>query len=200
DSISEPGVYQAIVKAKLGITTVNNYGVSGTYVSKRDESDTTAMCTRISSMAGGADLNTVYGGINDFIGSYGGGDLGDISSTALTTFYGALKSIAVYLLTNYPTATNVFITPIKCGGYVSGVTGLTWYYDTPNAGGHVLADYANAIKEVGAKYSIPVLDLFSLSGIETTNINYMTSDKLHPGTIGYQRIATLMANFFSSLG
>ena len=63
-------------------------------------------------------------------------------------------------------------------------------------------DYVNAIKEVCAKYSVPVIDLFSLSGMDPSLSEVRTQympDGLHPNAAGHAKIATIIANSLKSI-
>ena len=57
--------YHDWVKEILGLSAVNNYGLSGSTIAKKDSSDTTAMCVRYANMDNSADLICVMGGVND---------------------------------------------------------------------------------------------------------------------------------------
>ena len=65
-----------------------------------------------------------------------------------------------------------------------------------------LIDYVKAIREVAEYYSIPVLDLYSLSGmqpaIDIKRSIYMP-DGLHPSDKGARLIAERLYSFLSSL-
>ena len=67
---------------------------------------------------------------------------------------------------------------------------------------HLLKDYVMAIKEVCEYYSIPVLDLYSESGlqpsVEIIKELYMP-DGLHPSDKGAARIAEMLASFVQRL-
>lgn len=74
--------------------------------------------------------------------------------------------------------------------------------DTTIADGKTLKDYANAIKQVAEKYSIPYIDLFTRSNIYPNNATVKTTympDGLHPNTAGYERISEKILAFISSL-
>ena len=58
--------------------------------------------------------------------------------------------------------------------------------------GITLREYAQSIIDAGKKYGIPVVDLYSVSGIGVNNISEMTNDGLHPNEIGQKRIANIV--------
>ena len=190
DSITEVNYhtskqYHQFAKDILGISKVNNYGISGTTIARKNLSDNTAMVERYKNMDNNADLITVAGGIND-LGFHI--PMGDFDSTDETTFYGALHSLCKGLITKYPTKTIIFITPALQAGYFS----------SPNNQGNVSRDYANAIIQVCNYYSIPVFDNNRLSGITPTipaSKSTYTTDGLHWNLAGHERVGTKLAQF-----
>lgn len=46
-----------------------------------------------------------------------------------------------------------------------------------------------ALKEIGNMYAIPVIDIYSISGICKRNIHTYTSDEIHPNDLGKMKIA-----------
>ena len=184
-----------------------NYGVSGTCIQENGTGK--SFVERYSSMADDLDLICVWGGVNDhhWTGS-SGRKFGDIntSTSEINTFYGALKNLCEGLLNKYPTKTIMFITPMKNKGYVSGSTTCpAWNEKNGLEGGvgRTLTDYRNAIIEVCEFYSIPVLDLYALSGISPENekqVENLMPDRLHPNTKGNLEIlAPKIASFMNNL-
>ena len=68
----------------------------------------------------------------------------------------------------HPNSTFVVITPLHRYGFGSSkLTGEAFTYDyLPNGRGHNLEDYVNAIKTVCGKWSVPVIDLYTKSGLD----------------------------------
>ena len=127
--------YFEFVNESLEFGSINMYGVSGTTIAKKSSSDDTAMCVRISSMSKTANVISIEGGVNDCGNNI---PLGNMESTDLTTFYGALKSMCEYLLTNYSGKVIFFMTPTK----------YTSFFQDPNTLGLNLVDYVNAMLDV----------------------------------------------------
>ena len=180
-----------------------NYGISGTTIETNGTGQ--SFVERYSSMADDLDLICVWGGVNDhhWTGS-AGRVFGDINTptTQIDSFYGALKHLCEGLLNKYPTKKIMFITPMKNKGYV--VNGKTCYaWNEQNGIGKTLTDYRNAVIEVCDFYSIPVLDLYSCSGISPENENQVQAlmpDRLHPNTKGNLEIlAPKIASFMNNL-
>ena len=195
------------LKELTGCKEAINYGVSGTCIQENGTGK--SFVERYSSMDEDLDLICVWGGVNDhhWTGS-SGRKFGNIntSSSETNTFYGALKNLCEGLLNKYPTKTIMFITPMKNKGYLSGSkTCPAWNEKNGLEGGvgRTLTDYRNAIIEVCDFYSIPVLDLYALSGISPENENQVQNlmpDRLHPNTKGNLEIlAPKIASFMNNL-
>src|SRR5690606_27879013 len=94
---------------------------------------------------GSFKLFTIAFGTNDY-----GGDvpIGNISDTTNATFYGAWNIVLDAIFTVNPLIKIILITPFQ------RVT------TSPNAAGHVLLDYVDAIQKIGEKYSCPVIDAY----------------------------------------
>ena len=159
--------YHDWVKEILGLSRVNNYGSSGTTIAKKNTSDNTAMCVRYANMDNNADLICVMGGVNDRWFNCQMGSFGDIDPI---TFYGAMETLCDGLLTKYPGKTIIFITPTEQNNNSCNSANRTGYTPT---------DFANAMKRVCAKYSIPVFDGNTCSGIYPLNEVYQLCINLH---------------------
>ena len=188
--------YPAIVAEKTK-STCNNYGYPGSTVGGDGSTKSSLgnvlgympMNSRITGIDTDADYNIVFGGTND-----SKGDrivpVGSIDDTSVLTFYGALKSIAEYLLTNFPQKKNAFITP------------LHRLSDEANGYGDNLKSYVDAVKNIGELYGIPVLDLYSNGGGTPKNTawkNANMTDGLHPTQEYYYKIADKIIAFLKTL-
>ena len=178
--------YHDWVKEILGLSKVNNYGVGGTTITKKSASDNTAMCVRYASMDDNADLICVMGGVND---RWFNSQMGNFGDTDPLTFYGAMETLCDGLLTKYPGKTIIFITPTE--QKYSGC-------DAANTTGYTVTDFANAMKRVCAKYSIPVFDANTCSGIyplNSANSTVYTSDRLHLNDKGHEVLGNKLSKF-----
>ena len=191
------------LKELTGCKYAINYGVSGTTIETNGTGQ--SFVERYTNMANDLDLICVWGGVNDhhWTGT-AGRPFGNINSptTETNSFYGALKNLCEGLINKYPGKTIMFITPMKNRGYVAG--GKTCYaWNEPNEIGKTLTDYRNAIIEVCDYYSIPVLDLYSCSGISpmvNSQVNELMPDHLHPNTKGnLEVLAPKIASFMNNL-
>ena len=189
------------VFSRLYGAKVNNYGISGSRIANQlnpgNPNDRMERCfvKRIADMDPDADAVVVFGGTNDF--GHGDAPLGDPSDRTMDTYYGACHLLCSGLVEKYPTAQIVIMTPLHRTNEMN-----------PRGDGHksydygVLSTYVDILKSVAAEYSLPVLDLFSTSGmyplIEAQRIAYMP-DGLHPCDLGHRRIADRLAAFLKAL-
>ena len=179
-------IYHDWVKEILGLSKVNNYGISGTTIAKKNASDNTAMCVRYANMDNNADLICVMGGVND---RWFNCQLGNFGDTNPLSFYGAMETLCDGLLTKYPGKTIIFITPTEQNNNNCNSANTTGYTPT---------DFANAMKRVCAKYSIPVFDANTCSGIyplNQANATLYTTDKLHLNNKGHEVLGNKLSKF-----
>ena len=179
-------IYHDWVKEILGLSKVNNYGISGTTIAKKNTSDNTAMCVRYANMDSNADLICVMGGVND---RWFNCQLGNFGDTNPSTFYGAMETLCDGLLTKYPGKTIIFITPTE-----QNHNGC----NSANTTGYTPTDFANAMKKVCAKYSIPVFDANTCLGIyplNEANASLYTTDKLHLNNKGHELLGNKLSKF-----
>ena len=179
-------IYCDWVKEILGLSKANNYGISGTTIAKKNASDNTAMCVRYANMDSNADLICVMGGVND---RWFNCQLGNFGDTDPITFYGAMETLCDGLLTKYPGKTIIFITPTE-----QNHNGC----NSANKTGYTATDFANAMKRVCAKYSIPVFDANTCSGIyplNQANASIYTTDKLHLNNKGHEVLGNKLSKF-----
>ncbi|MBO5222146.1 MAG: SGNH/GDSL hydrolase family protein [Clostridia bacterium] len=187
-------------KALLHLAAANNYGISGTRIAPRmvpteNASFEQPFATRVDAMDPNADGVIVFGGTNDF--GHGDAPLGTINDSTEETFYGALKVLFEKLIVKYPGKPIVVMTPLhRCSE--DNVLG-----DGKNKMplGHPLADFVIAVREVAALYSLPVLDLWSVSGMQpkipVIKEKFMP-DGLHPNDAGHRLIAERLASFLNA--
>ena len=120
------------------------------------------------------------------------------------SFYGALNVIIPEIQKAHPNAKLVWITPTHRYGFgTSKISGTQFTYDyLPNGRGYSLNDYVDAIKDVCKKYSVPVIDLFNLSGMDPSLSEVRTQympDGLHPNVAGHEKIAAIIAKSLKNI-
>lgn len=204
DSITEGVGVSSVEKrytdvfARITNSTVYNYGISGTRVARQTTPDDNPrfdldFIGRVDEMVPNADLVVVFGGTNDF--GHGDARFGVFEDRDEYSFYGALHILLTKIIKKYPCSRIVFMTPLHRLSEMGDINerGLKR---------HLLKDYVMAIKEVCEYYSIPVLDLYSESGlqpsVEIIKELYMP-DGLHPSDKGAARIAEMLASFVQRL-
>ena len=191
DSITEghvsPGLhgFVAMLAETYGIHA-KNYGLHDTRIARQQTPSPYPQwdldfLTRGADMES-ADLAVVFGGTND----YGTGDapLGTPADQTPDTFYGALHCLFTLLKERYPTV--VVLTPLPRLTEEDPQTGKS------------LASYVNAIVEMASRHRLPLLDLYTKSGLDPANAALMP-DGLHPNEAGHQKLARQVGNFLLTL-
>ncbi|QWG81991.1 SGNH/GDSL hydrolase family protein [Bacillus mycoides] len=180
--------YVALIAKSHGVIP-RNYGLSGRTIASRPSHDAQypPAVTDYVNMDNNTDIITMFIGTNDCGNQI---PLGNINSTNITEFYGALNILALGLIEKYPGKKIAFITPMQRKGGSS--------FTIP------LSSYVNAIKEIGTKYGIPVLDLYNNCGLYPdsdliNNTYFSNKDGLHPNPEGYKVFAPRIAAFLESL-
>lgn len=172
----------------------NNYGVGGTRlariygVSKKTITDYD-FNLRAQIMDHKADMVVIFGGTNDY--GNGSAPMGDISDHTPYTFYGALNCLYSYLLQFYKRNRIVVMTPI-------------YRYRVPKNGEYLpLARYVQAIREVTAKYDLPLLDMYVNSMLHPKRVSDLKEryvpDGLHPNDDGHEIMAKEILAFLEAL-
>ena len=209
DSITEghgvssvENTYWNLLKRNEGLAEARGYGISGTRIAKKRIPSEKArwdldFIQRYTEMNDDADAVVIFGGTNDF--GHGDAPLGKMSDRTPYTFYGACHTLFEGVINKYPEATIVVMTPLhriqeddpRGDGFKKDGEGVA-----------PLVEYVNVIKEVAAYYSLPVLDLWSVSGIQP-KVDVLREkycpDGLHPNDAGHKIIASRLAGFLKSL-
>jgi lysophospholipase L1-like esterase len=192
-------IFHAILAKKYGFEA-RNYGVGGSRIAKQKNEfffteDGTEYSERYKTMKDDADLVVVFGGTNDF--GHGDAMMGSFADRTNDTFYGACHTLFEGAINKYPNATIVIMTPLHrhnedcvCGSGDKQVNLAP------------LSAYVQIIREVAEYYSLPVLDLWSVSGIqprvEIIKQKYCP-DGLHPNDAGHALIAARLKGFLEAL-
>lgn len=186
--------FASLLQEKYQLQSANNYGIGGTRFARQSKPSENPrwdkdFCSRVEPMDPDADIVVVFGGTNDF--GHGDAPLGTFTDRTVNTFYGACHVLMESLITKYPHAVIVFLTPIHRATE-----------DVPKSDGSTLATYVGVIKEVARYYALPVLDLFSMSGIQPrvpVIRELYCPDGLHPNDAGHEILAAKIAGFLLSL-
>ena len=188
--------YWEFLNEFLNPLSMKAMGVSGSCVSSTSDYGTSnsPLINRYTSIPD-SDVITIYMGTNDYGHET---PLGTIDDKGDISFYGALNTIIPGILAAHPNSRLIWITPThRYGRGTSGILGTAFTYDyIPNGRGHNLKDYVDAIKAVCERHSVPVIDLFNISGIDPSisevRSKYMP-DGLHPNEAGHEKIASIIA-------
>lgn len=175
------------------------YGIGGTRIAIQhipdDREEVGNFCTRADKMDDEADIIVVFGGTNDY--GHGDAPFGKLDDETAETFCGAVNVLIKKLMNKYPEAAIVFMTPthrLEETGRIFNERNIRIDFD--------LEDYVDAIIEICKNYSVPVLDLFRVSGIqpniETMKEHFMP-DGLHPNKFGNAKIASRLEEFLKAL-
>lgn len=188
-------------KEILGLAAANNYGISATRIAPRRvirdaNIDNRWFVTRVPEMDPDADGIVVFGGTNDF--GHGDAPLGALSDVGEATFYGAMKNLCEKLIEKYPGKPIVILTPL----HRLSENNILGDGDKKMPLGHPLGDFVQAVREVAAYYSLPVLDLWAVSGMQPAvpviKEKFMP-DGLHPSDAGHRLLAERLAGFLNAL-
>ncbi len=187
--------YVSVLAREQGLAQARNYGISGTRfarqtsVSENPDWDLD-FCSRVSRMDPDADAVVVFGGTNDY--GHGDAPIGSPTDTTPSSFWGACHTLMRSLIERYPGKPIVILTPLH-----------RLDEDVPNPkSGTTLSEYVQIIKTVAAHYSLPVLDLWAMSGIQPcvpiVQERFMP-DGLHPSDAGHALLAARIGNFLRAL-
>ena len=188
--------YHEYLKEYFNLSSVTNLGIDGSTITSRSQ----GICDRLAKIPKDSDLITLFAGTNDFFFSMPLGEwYAKDSKNKRTlikdkaTFRGALNIICEYLIDNFSNKIIYLMTPIHRHKFMTQPTDLE-----PNSSGIYLEEYVNCIIECGKIYSLPVIDLYSKSGLFPSNTNNAnlyfnpTSDYLHPNATGHKKIAQVI--------
>lgn len=184
-------------------TNATNAGVSGSLITSGIPDKPASFAERVDQIRD-QDVVTIMGGTNDFWFS---APLGKLGNGDTKTFYGALEYVVTELIKNNPVAKFLLMTPMKINPKGWGVDTPTYEADGTlhkNSAGLTELDYIKAIKDIGEKYSIPVLDMFKKSNYNPQLSQYVGADSfsvegIHPNIHGARRLAQTIAHAINSL-
>ena len=112
-----------------------------------------------------------------------------------STFCGRINMLLSTLKDRYPETQIVILTPIHRGPARFGGKNIQPPEDYANATGAYLDDYVAALRRGGEIWSVPVIDLYSISGLYPASRGYddyiqrVDTDRLHPSDLGHYRLA-----------
>ena len=196
--MDKANLYWNRIARETGAVT-RGYGIGGTRIARQTKPSGYPVhdqdfIMRVDEMDADADIIVVFGGTNDF--GHGDAKLGKMSDRTEYTFYGALHVLCEKLINKYPEALIVFMTPLHRLSEDVKVKEIGIPLETD------LEGYVEIEKKVAKYYSIPVLDLFSISGlqpkVQALREKFMP-DGLHPNDGGHRIIADRLVGFLKTL-
>ena len=182
--------YPAYLKEILGAKQVENLGIGGSSIGRYWEN---AFVDRYRDIPEDTDLILVMGGTNDGV-CVTGEDFGVMEDRKEGTFIGDLDELIRGLRDHYPDAQVVLVTPLP--NVLHDMLRKERDYLLPQS------MIANAMKQVGGEYKIPVIDLYNSNILDSHDAaviyNYMP-DGVHCNAEGYQILARHIAAQLVSL-
>ena len=112
-----------------------------------------------------------------------------------STFCGRINKVMDFLKSNYPDQQIIILTPIHRGFAKFGARNIQPEESFANAQGLYLEAYVNALKEAASIWAVPLINLYSISGLYPLEESYskyfenVETDMLHPGSAGNYRLA-----------
>ena len=176
---------------------VMNFGISGTRIACQLKPSANPrwdkfFASRINDMPKEADLVFIFGGTNDY--GHGDAPMGSFGDTDGYSFYGGLYDLYTRLINKYPDAKIIVMTPMHRTGELE-----------PHAhpdGDFTLQDYVNAVRESAEYFSLPIIDLWQISGmqpaIEIIKEKYIP-DGVHPSDAGYKKLFDIIEAYVKAV-
>ena len=177
------------VMERLFSMKVNNYGMGGSRIARQriitDSRADRDFCMRAPEMDRSADAVVVFGGTNDY--GHGTAPLGVMTDRTPDTFYGACHHLMTTLLDLYTGKPILICTPLRRTDEENPLgDGSKPFSVAP------LRQYRDILMEVAFYYALPVLDLYSVSGIQPALPLIqarLIPDGLHPNDAGHAILA-----------
>lgn len=122
-----------------------------------------------------------------------------------STVRGRINVAMKHLKELYPTKQIILLTPLHRGYAFFGNGNRQPSEDYRNEQGLYIDHYVDAIAEAARVWAVPVIDIYSLSGLLPTMPSQRQyfcdekNDQLHPNTQGHQRLAKTLLTQLSSL-
>lgn len=194
--------WTSVLSRELGVIE-NNIAESGWSFA---DYNSQGLWRRMSNMSANASILSISAGINDYLQSCNIGepfivaDGNKSRQTDLSTMSGGLHEIISLAYAKNPLIQIIVVTPLQCNP--KGIL-AEYPFDesTPNSIGKYLQDYVDVIKEIANWYSIPVLDMHSVSNINpriTQIRDGYFADGLHPNNTGHKHYAEIYNRFLQS--
>ncbi len=112
-----------------------------------------------------------------------------------STFCGRINKVMSFLKDNFPRQQIIIMTPIHRGYAKFSDTNVQPEESFSNEVGLYIDDYVNTLKQAASNWAVPLIDLYSLSGLyplagsQVQYFNNSDTDRLHPNAEGNYRLA-----------
>ena len=112
-----------------------------------------------------------------------------------TTFCGRINKVMSYLKTHYPMQQVIILTPLHRGFAKFSERNVQPEENYCNGQGLYIEDYVNSLKEAALNWAVPIVDLYSWSGLyplsdsHTRYFRDRETDRLHLNSEGNYRLA-----------
>ncbi len=112
-----------------------------------------------------------------------------------STFCGRINKVMAYLKSHYPTQQVIILTPLHRGFAKFSDTNVQPDENYCNEQSLYLEDYVNSLKEAALNWAVPIIDLYSISGLyplSDSHARYFRdseTDRLHLNSEGNFRLA-----------
>lgn len=202
--VSSPDkIYCSLLMKNAELKAANNYGIGGTrfaiqkgtdFRPKDNFVDINSFSERFDIMDENADMVVVFGGTNDY--GHGDAPLGSFEDRTPDTFYGACHYLFSGLIKKFLGKPIIIMTPLHRVGEMN-----TKREDKAYEFG-TLRDYVEIIREVAEYYSLPILDMYKVSGLQPEIAEIKSKyvpDGLHPNDEGHVIIADKLQKFLEQL-
>lgn len=170
--------YPTYIRDELGATTINK-AVGGATISTVKPNNINKQVKSIT--FNDADACIITGGTNDVANGTVLGTLGNREDTIFdnTTYYGSLREMIHYIYTNNPNTKIYLLAPLPM---LESTT----------------SHFADAMREVGKMYGIPVLSMDWDVQINRQNMDIMMFDGVHPNNEGHKLMADAIVPFLQN--
>jgi predicted GH43/DUF377 family glycosyl hydrolase/lysophospholipase L1-like esterase len=178
--------YPPVVIKKMNLTGTATNAVPGNKIAQQSaklDSILAANPTYFNSF----DIASIFIGINDFANNTQLGTISDSANQA--TYAGKLKHMIETILAAKPNIELYVVTPPEGNG--AGVS-----YKAANSLGWTVQQMAKLISQICYSYSVQCIDVYSYSQFNLKTIPTLTSDGLHPNTLGGGFIGNMIASAF----
>ena len=112
-----------------------------------------------------------------------------------TTFCGRINKVIAFLKNHYPMQQVIILTPLHRGFAKFSDRNVQPGENYCNGQGLYLEDYVNSLKEAALNWAVPIIDLYSMSGLYPLSDSYTRyfrnreTDRLHLNSEGNYRLA-----------